>query len=403
MLSVSSRQRMSAATRRFTGLVGLISHAIPSFCSSIPPVQTAASCAGFHTGLVIQSRFPAQIKRISRKSHERNLLKIAQLKAKLGEKYRPLGREKRFSPHTDRRSPSQASQPPRPIPKPVRLTPFLVSKSNYRPLDIVPGNIDNVLVKSKAWLDEIKTTAESASASQSTSQSANMGIRQRAFKAEVKNVVNDHTTTLKLPNAAVSKVPESITSEIKNKVHSRLITKQSTLGSKVEDVKTESNSTPDLPIFEPTTAVGPFYRYGLTPSDVETILSITPEVLVNEGQIIDAERAEEQAEMVRRIISLENGRESTIRKFNIARSIEIFQRMPGDTGSPEVQAAIFSVRIAAIQNHLKINRKDKSTKRQLQKWVSKRESILKYLRRKNLSTFVKTCQSIGVDPDTIRV
>ncbi|KAH6565032.1 hypothetical protein BASA60_010050 [Batrachochytrium salamandrivorans] len=340
------------------------------------PQVLSQSSFGFHTAAILQSRFPAQINRISRKAHEKNLLKIAQLKAKLGPKYRPLGREKRVSPLTDVRSPSKPSQPPRPIPKPVRLSPFLASQANRRPLDIVPGGIDEVLEKSKELLEKADQESHAADGNKAASKinPANMSIR--VLTDAIETSVRAHLK----PRSKVSTAkPIDTTSE------------------------TSSDIGSGLRVFEPVTAVGPFYRYGLTPSDVKAILSDTPKTLLMEGAMNSSDRTEEQAEMVRRIISLENGNESALRKFNIARSVEVFQRAPGDTGSPEVQAAIFSVRIDAINKHLSTNRKDKSTKRQLMKWVSKRERILKYLRRKNIATFVKTCQSIGVDPDTIRV
>ncbi|KAJ1340933.1 ribosomal protein S15 [Batrachochytrium salamandrivorans] len=350
-----------------------------------------SSLAGFHTAAILQSRFPAQINRISRKAHEKNLLKIAQLKAKLGPKYRPLGREKRVSPLTDVRSPSKPSQPPRPIPKPVRLSPFLASQANRRPLDIVPGGIDEVLEKSKELLEKADQESHAADGNKAASKinPANMSIRVRTSKPVVKGLANDETTLLRLPETV--------------RAHLKPRSKVSTAKPIDTTSETSSDIGSGLRVFEPITAVGPFYRYGLTPSDVKAILSDTPKTLLMEGAMNSSDRTEEQAEMVRRIISLENGNESALRKFNIARSVEVFQRAPGDTGSPEVQAAVFSVRIDAINKHLSTNRKDKSTKRQLMKWVSKRERILKYLRRKNIATFVKTCQSIGVDPDTIRV
>ncbi|KAH6592021.1 hypothetical protein BASA50_008304 [Batrachochytrium salamandrivorans] len=390
-----------------SSLAGSLVSIHPQWQLPATPQVLSQSSFGFHTAAILQSRFPAQINRISRKAHEKNLLKIAQLKAKLGPKYRPLGREKRVSPLTDVRSPSKPSQPPRPIPKPVRLSPFLASQANRRPLDIVPGGIDEVLEKSKELLEKADQESHAADGNKAASKinPANMSIRVRTSKPVVKGLANDETTLLRLPETYVPDLPVSVTDAIETSVRAHLKPRSKVSTAKPIDTTSETSSDigSGLRVFEPVTAVGPFYRYGLTPSDVKAILSDTPKTLLMEGAMNSSDRTEEQAEMVRRIISLENGNESALRKFNIARSVEVFQRAPGDTGSPEVQAAIFSVRIDAINKHLSTNRKDKSTKRQLMKWVSKRERILKYLRRKNIATFVKTCQSIGVDPDTIRV
>lgn len=59
--------------------------------------------------------------------------------------------------------------------------------------------------------------------------------------------------------------------------------------------------------------------------------------------------------------------------------IEQFGKTPGDTGTSEVQIAIFSARIAELTEHLKIHNKDHSTRRGLLKLVGKRRRLLNYL------------------------
>ena len=54
-----------------------------------------------------------------------------------------------------------------------------------------------------------------------------------------------------------------------------------------------------------------------------------------------------------------------------------------DTGSIEVQIAIFTERINAISKHLEKNVKDHSTRRGLMKLVGKRRRLLEYLKSKN--------------------
>ena len=60
-----------------------------------------------------------------------------------------------------------------------------------------------------------------------------------------------------------------------------------------------------------------------------------------------------------------------------------YQTHESDTGSPEVQVAIMSARIAELTEHLKSNKKDHSTRRGLLALVSKRRRLLDYLRGKS--------------------
>jgi small subunit ribosomal protein S15 len=55
----------------------------------------------------------------------------------------------------------------------------------------------------------------------------------------------------------------------------------------------------------------------------------------------------------------------------------------GDTGSPEVQVAILSERIANLTEHFKTHVKDNHSRRGLLKLVSQRRSLLDYLKSKD--------------------
>lgn len=54
-----------------------------------------------------------------------------------------------------------------------------------------------------------------------------------------------------------------------------------------------------------------------------------------------------------------------------------------DTGSPEVQVAILSERIANLTEHFKTHVKDNHSRRGLLKLVSTRRSLLDYVKRKD--------------------
>ena len=51
-----------------------------------------------------------------------------------------------------------------------------------------------------------------------------------------------------------------------------------------------------------------------------------------------------------------------------------------DTGSPEVQIAILTTRIANLTEHMKVHKKDLGSRRGLLKMVSLRRKLLDYLR-----------------------
>jgi small subunit ribosomal protein S15 len=55
----------------------------------------------------------------------------------------------------------------------------------------------------------------------------------------------------------------------------------------------------------------------------------------------------------------------------------------GDTGSPEVQVAILSERIANLTGHFKTHVKDNHSRRGLLKLVSTRRSLLDYIKKKD--------------------
>ena len=58
-----------------------------------------------------------------------------------------------------------------------------------------------------------------------------------------------------------------------------------------------------------------------------------------------------------------------------------------DTGSPEAQIALFSVRIAHLTEHLKVNKKDYNTQRSLKMLVGKRRRLLDYLMRTGINRY----------------
>ena len=68
----------------------------------------------------------------------------------------------------------------------------------------------------------------------------------------------------------------------------------------------------------------------------------------------------------------------------------------GDTGSPEVQIAILSKRIALLTEHLKSHKKDHHSRRGLLKMVGQRRNMLDYLRRKDIERYRALGAKLGL-------
>lgn len=76
--------------------------------------------------------------------------------------------------------------------------------------------------------------------------------------------------------------------------------------------------------------------------------------------------------------------------------IEEFAQHPGDTGSPEVQIAIFDRRIKQLQGHLNNHKHDESSRRGLLKLVGKRRRYLAYLRKKEPERYLAIIKRLGL-------
>jgi len=76
--------------------------------------------------------------------------------------------------------------------------------------------------------------------------------------------------------------------------------------------------------------------------------------------------------------------------------IEDNARASGDTGSPEVQVAILTERIANLTEHFKTHAKDNHSRRGLLMLVNKRRSLLDYLRKKDAQRYTDLIAKLGL-------
>ncbi len=68
----------------------------------------------------------------------------------------------------------------------------------------------------------------------------------------------------------------------------------------------------------------------------------------------------------------------------------------GDTGSPEVQVAILSERIANLTEHFKTHAKDNHSRRGLLKLVSQRRRLLDYVKDRDTARYQSLIERLGL-------
>jgi small subunit ribosomal protein S15 len=73
-----------------------------------------------------------------------------------------------------------------------------------------------------------------------------------------------------------------------------------------------------------------------------------------------------------------------------------FRTHESDTGSPEVQIALLTERIAYLTEHFKTHVKDHHSRRGLLKLVSKRRRLLNYLKKSSLDRYRKTVSALNL-------
>ena len=85
-----------------------------------------------------------------------------------------------------------------------------------------------------------------------------------------------------------------------------------------------------------------------------------------------------------------------ISKEKKAAIIAEYGRKPGDTGSPEVQIAILTERIAELTEHLKVNPKDHHSRRGLLMMVGQRKGLLNYIKAKDIVKYRELIAALGL-------
>ena len=85
-----------------------------------------------------------------------------------------------------------------------------------------------------------------------------------------------------------------------------------------------------------------------------------------------------------------------MRKEEKTAVIEEYRTHETDTGSPEVQIAVLSKRIADLTEHLKEHKKDNHSRRGLFKMVGRRRNLLNYLKNKDIERYRAIVEKLGI-------
>ena len=87
---------------------------------------------------------------------------------------------------------------------------------------------------------------------------------------------------------------------------------------------------------------------------------------------------------------------SSITVSDKAKVIADYQRVKGDTGSPEVQVALLTARINGLNDHFKDHVKDHHSRRGLLRMVSRRRKLLDYLKSRNADGYKTLIDKLGL-------
>ena len=73
-----------------------------------------------------------------------------------------------------------------------------------------------------------------------------------------------------------------------------------------------------------------------------------------------------------------------------------YARHEGDVGSPEVQIAVLSTKIAELTDHMRSHKKDNSSRFGLMAMVNRRKRLLKYLSKENHERYLALAAELGI-------
>ncbi len=77
-------------------------------------------------------------------------------------------------------------------------------------------------------------------------------------------------------------------------------------------------------------------------------------------------------------------------------SVEHFRKHDSDSGSPEVQIVLLTHRINHLTGHMRLHSKDYASRRGLLQMVSRRRSLLDYVRKHDPNRYLDVIGQLGI-------
>ncbi|KAJ2768531.1 hypothetical protein IWQ56_002901 [Coemansia nantahalensis] len=151
------------------------------------------------------------------------------------------------------------------------------------------------------------------------------------------------------------------------------------------------------------------YACSVRPSEIQLITHVAPKALAAADNTYSNYLVSDmasgnptvQSDIVRRIVALENSSAKGVVQYNTRMAVAAFGRSAGDSGSPEVQAAVWTVRINQLEDHLRAHRKDHQNRRAYTMLLHKRAKMLKYLRRESLERYYMCLKQLGLAKEMV--
>lgn len=132
------------------------------------------------------------------------------------------------------------------------------------------------------------------------------------------------------------------------------------------------------------------------------LINASPEKLA-----LDLERLEVnesgKRDAILRILSMRNADNVEKQKMMNSIAVKEFQRFEGDTGSSEVQAAVMSVELINLMDHIKQNPQDSLHLRKARMLAQKRQRILRYLKRDDPQRYFWAIAKLGLTDEIVHM
>jgi small subunit ribosomal protein S15 len=92
-----------------------------------------------------------------------------------------------------------------------------------------------------------------------------------------------------------------------------------------------------------------------------------------------------------------------LRKAKVRALVNHYQRRPGDTGSPEVQAVLLTEKINTLEFHMTRHPQDHQLTRELQILKDRRRKGLRYLKHARFRTYQVICRDLNIEEHTFDI